>query len=85
MNELRLTLPPELVEVIAERVADLLADRQAGPSPWMTRGQAASYLGVPVSRLEKDRTVPSRKWDGRRLYHRVELDGWLERFRDGER
>ena len=44
----------------------------------MTRAQAADYLGLPLSRLEKDRRIPSHR-DGRRvLYHRAELD---EHFR----
>jgi excisionase family DNA binding protein len=40
----------------------------------MTRAEAADYLGLPLSRLEKDRTIPVHK-DGRRcLYHRASLD-----------
>ena len=27
-------------------------------SPWLTRPQAAEYLAMPVSRLEKDKRVP---------------------------
>jgi len=40
----------------------------------MRRAQAAKYLGVPVSRLEKDRRMPSDRWEGRVMYHRGELD-----------
>jgi hypothetical protein len=79
----KLELPDELLEAIAARPAELVAERPAA-SPWMTRRAAAEYLGVPTSRLEKDRTVPCRRWDGRVLYHRDELDAWLERFRDGD-
>jgi hypothetical protein len=43
----------------------------------LTRAQAAAYLNVPTSRLEKDRTVPAHRWDGRILYNRAELDAWL--------
>ena len=49
----------------------------AETSPWLTRQQAADYLSVPVSRLEKDRSVPAHRWDGRVMYHRGELDTWL--------
>lgn len=81
MSELALKFPPELVEAIAERAAEILAER-LGPtaSPWMTRAAAAAYLGLPVSRLEKDRLIPCHR-DGRRvLYHRDELD---DHFRAG--
>ncbi len=44
----------------------------------MTRAEAADYLRVPLSRLEKDRTVPTHRWDGRVLYARHELDAWLD-------
>ena len=37
--------------------ARLLAELSQA-SPWMTRAQAAQYLGVPVSRLEKDAECP---------------------------
>jgi len=78
-------LPAEAVAELAERAAQLVLERigSANGSPWMTRAQAAVYLGVPVSRLEKDRAVPCRRWDGRVLYHRPELDEWLEQFREG--
>jgi hypothetical protein len=49
-------------------------------SPWMTRAQAAQYLGVPVSRLEKDKRVPSHRWEGRVMYNRAELDEYLLGF-----
>jgi excisionase family DNA binding protein len=73
---LALTVPPELVEAIATRAAELALERLGGQngSPWMTRAEAADYLGLPLSRLEKDRTIPVHK-DGRRcLYHRASLD-----------
>jgi hypothetical protein len=72
---LALAVPVEWLDALAAAVADRLSVDAV--SPWMTRAAAAVYLGVPVSRLEKDRTVPSHLWDGRRLYHRVELDEWL--------
>lgn len=75
MAELALPIPPEWVDVIAAAVAERV--ERAACSPWMTRRQAAEYLGVPVSRLEKDRTVPFHRWDGRVLYHRDELDVYL--------
>jgi hypothetical protein len=63
----------EIIEVVAERVRGELAEA----SPWLTRPEAATYLRVPRSRLEKDRSVPAHRWEGRVLYHRGELDEWL--------
>lgn len=77
MSGFALQLPENVLAEIAERVADMLHERQQDGSPWMTRAEAAEYLRVPLSRLEKDRTVPSRRWDGRVLYNRNELDAWL--------
>jgi hypothetical protein len=65
-------IPDELLDELAARVAERFEART--PSPWMDRKAAASYLGLPVSRLEKDRAIPCHR-DGRRvLYHRGELD-----------
>jgi hypothetical protein len=74
-----LTLPPDAIEAIAEIAARLVIDRiGAEPSPWLTRAEAADYLRVSISRLEKDRTVPVHRWDGRVLYNRTELDEWAQ-------
>jgi excisionase family DNA binding protein len=72
-----LTLSPEQVDVIAARVAELLGARDDA-SPWMTRAEAAAYLRVPVSRLEKRRDIPQHKDGGRVLYHRAELDAFMQ-------
>jgi hypothetical protein len=75
---LSLPLPAEWLEQLAVAVSDRLQGRlDERASPWLTRQAAADYLGVPVSRLEKDRTVPCRRWDGRVLYDRVELDEFV--------
>jgi hypothetical protein len=78
-GEVTLTLPPELIEAIAQRAAELVLER-LGPeptSPWMDRRRAAAYLGYPVSRLEKDKRIPVRR-DGRRvIYNRADLDRFM--------
>lgn len=71
-----LELPNVFVETVAARVAELLAERD-GSSPWLTRAEAANYLRLPVSRLEKDRRIPRHKDGGRVLYHRDELDAYM--------
>ena len=75
---LQIDLPDDFLERIVEHVADRLRDDLGQQSPWLTRAQAADYLRVPVSRLEKARDVPAHKWDGRVLYSRPELDEWLQ-------
>lgn len=79
-DPLTLALPADALERIAERAAELAAERLTNVSPWLTRPEAAAYLGVPVSRLEKDRTVPCHRWNGRVMYHRGELDDHLLSF-----
>ena len=81
-----LTLPPEAVEQVAERAAQLVLEQLGGAtvSPWMTRAEAAEYLSVPVSRLEKRRDVPHVREGARILYHRNELDRWLLTHREGD-
>ena len=81
-----LTVPPELVEAVAERAAQIVLAKLGGAtvSPWMTRAEAAEYLSVPVSRLEKRRDVPHVKDGARVLYHRDELDAWLLTQREGD-
>jgi excisionase family DNA binding protein len=71
-------LPRELLEAIAARAAELALQRLDDQrSPWLTRRQAAAYLGLPLSRLEKDRRIPCHKDGGRVLYHRAELDAYF--------
>ncbi len=75
---LAITLPPEALEAIAERAAALVLDRLGcESSPWLTRSEAARYLSLPLSRLEKDRRIPCHREGRRVLYHRAELDAWL--------
>jgi hypothetical protein len=77
-GDLPLTLPADTLAAIAERAADLLEQRLGRErSPWMNRAEAATYLGVPVSRLEKRKEIPSHRDDGRVLYHRDELDAYM--------
>ena len=74
---LALLVPSEFVEAIAERVAELVAERlengaTSTPSPWLTVDQAAEYLGCKRQRLydltSQGRLHPGR--DGSRLLFR---------------
>lgn len=77
-----LEMPPELVEIVAQRAAQIVASRDVNTaSPWLSVAEAADWL-----RCHKDRIydlIASRKLsprrDGRRvLLHRDDLDAYLE-------
>lgn len=83
MTPLALTLPPEALEAIAQRAAELLAERlPAGPtSPYLTPAEAAEYLRCTSKQriydlVHQGALVPRR--DGTRLLlHRDTLDAYL--------
>lgn len=77
-DPLALTLPPEALEVIAARAAELvLAQLGECPDEWLSSEQAAAYLGISVGHLHNLRgKVPSHKVGGRRRYRRSELDAY---------
>jgi excisionase family DNA binding protein len=75
-------VPPELVEAVAVRVAELLADRPpVEPDPWLDVAGAADYLACPPSRIyalvSADR-VPVHRDGSRLLFRRDELDRFVE-------
>jgi hypothetical protein len=74
---LNLRLPDDFLTNVVDLVTERIRDELAHDRPVLTRSEAAAFLGVPVSRLEKDRTVPCRRWDGRVLYLRDELEEWV--------
>jgi excisionase family DNA binding protein len=86
-DQLTLTVPAELVEAIARRVAHLLLDderrRQEPVSPWLDFEAARAYLGFSRDRMYKltaARAIPTRKKAGGQglRFHRAELDAWME-------
>jgi excisionase family DNA binding protein len=85
--ELSLPIPANLVEAIAQRVAELTREQVreacAPESPWLDFNAAAGYLGFSRDKLYKltaAKAIPFRKkQDGQGLlFHRDELDHWLE-------
>jgi excisionase family DNA binding protein len=84
MSELALTIPDDLVERIARRAADLVAERDVpAPQTWLTVAEAADYLRCPESRiyaLTSARRIPFEKDGSRTLLNRDALDQWV---RDG--
>ncbi|HYH59576.1 MAG TPA: hypothetical protein VD790_10205 [Thermoleophilaceae bacterium] len=89
MSELSMALPDELIDTLAERVADILEQRQAlttanGRDEWL-RGakQIAEAMGCPPSRVydlsgRRETTGCPIRNDGSRLTaKRGELEAWL--------
>jgi len=82
-DDLALTLPDALVQAIAARAAELVAERlEAKPEPHIDVAQAAGYLACPRSRiysLASAERIPVRRDGTRLLFKASELDAWLER------
>ena len=86
-HALTVAVPDELVQTLAERIAELVVGRlEARPqvaSPWLDFEAALAYLGFSRDRLYKltaARAIPFRKKRGGHalLFRRDELDRWLE-------
>jgi len=87
--EATFTLPPQVIEAIAQRAAAIMAETAAEHrSPWLTVEEAADYLRWPKQRLYKltaaRHGIPHRRHRNRLLFHREELDDWLDRHREGQ-
>jgi excisionase family DNA binding protein len=81
VSGLAFPVPDELVEAIAERVAELLEQRhgshRASESPWLSIADGASYLSISERQLQRAITkgrISSATIGRRRLLHRDELD-----------
>lgn len=75
MTVVTIDLPDSVISAIVQQAARIAAQETVDSrSPWLTRREAADYLRLPLSRLEKDRSIPSHRDRGRVLYHRNELD-----------
>lgn len=85
MSALGIDLGDELVELIARRAAELVAERQAGREDdvWL-RGadKIAAYIDSPRSRvyaLASAHRIPVHRDGSALLAKRSELDQWLRR------
>lgn len=79
---LGLTVPPELIEAIAERTAELLAERMPEKAEaYLDVDGAASYLACSRDRIYDLRRqgLPHFKDGTRLLFKRGDLDAWLTR------
>jgi excisionase family DNA binding protein len=77
-----LGVPVELIEAIAERTADLLAERMPDPAePYLDVDGAAEYLACKPHRIYDlcRQGLPVHKDGSRSLFRREDLDRWLTR------
>lgn len=83
MTSLEIAIPPELVEQVAERAAEIVA--AANPvtaSPYMTVDQAAEYMACKPKRIYNlcsQHRIDFFKDGSRTLLRREDLDAYLER------
>ena len=86
-QRLALVVPDQFVEELADRTAELVAERLTLAAPaessWLDFEGAMAYLGFSRDRLYKltaAKAIPVRKkLDGQGLlFHRDELDRWVE-------
>jgi excisionase family DNA binding protein len=84
MSLLQVALPPELLEQIAQRAAELVAERLDGAHSrdgYLDVTGAAEFLACPKSRiyaLVSARRIPHAKDGSRLLFERAELRRYVE-------
>ena len=80
-DRLTLDLPPELVEAIAERAAELVLEQAPAQSErWVGTRDAADYLGCSPGRLHNLTSagrIPHHREGGRLVFSTRELDDWI--------
>jgi Helix-turn-helix domain len=82
MNGLNLPLPPELIEAIAERVAEKIAVPQPAPAePFLDTSAAAEHLSTKPQRIyelvHKGILKPDGRDGKRLLFRRESLDAYV--------
>lgn len=85
MNALALTLPPEALEAIAQRVAELLADSSGSKDPQLSREYLTTIEAAEHLRCDRQRIfdltsagkLPVCKDGSRNLYRRADLDAYV--------
>lgn len=76
-----LTIPDELIERVARRAAELVAERESTGDRWLSTDEAARYLATNKGRLYalcSAGRIPFVKDGSRTLFRRSALDAWLE-------
>jgi excisionase family DNA binding protein len=82
VTPLKVELPAALVEVVAHRVLELMAEQSpSAPEPWIDVKAASEHIACTPSRLyalSSAGRVPCRRDGSRLLFKRSELDDWIE-------
>lgn len=84
MTGLTVQMPPEMIEQIAERAAEMVAEQQGGrgaADAWLSVAEAADYLRCSTGRiyqLVSARRIPYSKDGSRTLFRRSQIDAWIE-------
>lgn len=83
-----LTLPQELVELIAKEVFDFLKPLLSGNSKqdiddrYLTVKQLSDYTGMSVQWIYNNvRSLPHLNLNRKPLFRKSDIDSWLEQFR----
>jgi excisionase family DNA binding protein len=78
---IEIRVPVDVIDAIAERVADRLAEtRPEGAEGWIGVEEAAAHLACPKSRiydLVSARRIPHERDASRLLFRRSEIDAWV--------
>ncbi len=80
---MNIQLPDDLIEQIAEQIANKLTgtlSQPTPPTPWLTPDTAAQHLGCGKRRiydLAAANRIPLHREGNRLLFHRDELDAWI--------
>jgi excisionase family DNA binding protein len=83
VSGLQITLPPELLEQIAERAAELVAehvDNSQATNGYLDVAGAAEFLACPASRiyaLVSAKRIPHHRDGSRLLFDRCELRDYI--------
>lgn len=92
MSDLRLVLPDEVLETLADLIADRLTETLRSTSNttgrWLTTAEAAEHLGITTNALYKltsARQIPfeQRTRNGKCYFDPDELDRWRRRSAQG--
>jgi excisionase family DNA binding protein len=81
MDDLAITVPPAVLDLIADRVVARLGAREPAVEPWVGVDAAAAHLCCRRQRiydLVAQRRIPHRKEGTRLLFKLSHLDAWIE-------
>lgn len=81
-ESLAIPVDPAFLEVVASRVADMLAEREPDPEPWIDVKRAAEHLSCPPGRIyalagTTPPRIPVHRDGSRLLFRRSELDEFV--------